>query len=116
MAHNMAREELETQIASAISKKENFCYETNFNSTPLFWPEHFKQNGYQLDMIFLCLDSIEEAKRRVTIRVQNGGHYVPEDEIRKRYYEGFSNINEYFTFLIVFIFSILLHTWNGQNI
>jgi predicted ABC-type ATPase len=44
------------------------------------------------------LDSIEEAKRRVAIRVQNGGHFVPDSEIKKRYFEGFSNLNSCFTY------------------
>ena len=98
MAHNMASRELETQINFAISKRHNFCYETNFNSTPLHWPYLFKQNDYELSMIYFCMNSIDEAKRRVTIRVQNGGHFVPEDEIRKRYHEGFSNLNSNFRF------------------
>ena len=98
MAHNMAFAELEKQINSAITSKSNFCYETNFNSTPLHWPGLFKQRGYKLHLIYLCLDSIEEAKRRVAIRVENGGHFVPEEEIRKRYFEGFANLNSYFRY------------------
>lgn len=80
----MAFAELENQVNQAISKKGNFCYETNFNSTPLHWPQHFKNNGYKLHLIYLCLDSIEEAKRRVAIRVQNGGHFVSESKIKKK--------------------------------
>jgi len=98
MAHNMAFAELENQIDRASARKDNFCYETNFNSTPLHWPRHFKQNGYKLHLIYLCLDSIEEAKRRVAIRVQNGGHFVPEGEIKKRYFEGFANLNAHFKY------------------
>lgn len=98
MAHNMAFEELERQISLAIAQKKDFCYETNFNSTPLHWPKLFIENGYELRMIYLCLDSIEEAKRRVAIRVRNGGHFVAEDEIIKRYYEGFQNLNAHFKF------------------
>lgn len=98
MAHNMAFEELENQINDSIADSKDFCYETNFNSTPLYWPKLFKENGYELRMIYLCLDSIEEAKRRVAIRVQNGGHFVAEAEIIKRYYEGFQNLNAHFKF------------------
>ncbi len=98
MAHNMAFAELENQIAKAINNRDNFCYETNFNSTPLHWPEHFKRNGYKLHLIYLCLDSIEEAKRRVLIRVENGGHFVPEQEIAKRYFEGFTNLDVHFAY------------------
>ena len=98
MAHNMASMELETLINSAISKQHNFCYETNFSSTHLYWPELFKKNNYELNMIYLCMNSIQEAKKRVIIRVQNGGHFVPDDEINTRYYDGFSNLNTHFSF------------------
>lgn len=98
MAHNLAFAKLENQIGLAISKGTNFCYETNFNSTPLYWPKHFKLNGYKLHLIYLCLDSIEEAHRRVAIRVENGGHFVAESEIHKRYYEGFTNLNNHYPY------------------
>lgn len=98
MAHNLAFEEFERQIYEAINKKKDFSYETNFNSTPLHWPEKFKKEGYQLHLIYFVLNSIEEAKRRVAIRVENGGHFVPETEIQKRYFDGFNNLNVHFEF------------------
>lgn len=81
MAHNLAFQELENQIEKAISGNMDFCYETNFNSSPLYWPKKFKDSGFEIQLIYLVLDSIEEAKKRVAIRVQNGGHFVPENEI-----------------------------------
>ncbi|MNK87363.1 hypothetical protein D3C87_1072990 [compost metagenome] len=96
MAHSLAFNELENQIKIAIANKSSFCYETNFNSTPLHWPDIFKNNGYDLQLIFLCLNSIQEAKKRVAIRVENGGHFVPENEIERRYQEGYDNLNKFF--------------------
>lgn len=93
MAHNKTRELLEYKIQAVINAKTNFCYETNFNSTPLYWPNHFKNEGYQIDMIFFCLDTVEEANKRVMIRVENGGHYVPSLEIEKRFFEGYTNLD-----------------------
>lgn len=98
IAHNMAFNELENQVNYSILNNRSFCYETNFNSTPLYWPELFKKQGYEVNLIFFCLNSIHEAKRRVAIRYENGGHYVPENEIVKRYYEGFENLNTHFRF------------------
>jgi predicted ABC-type ATPase len=46
----------------------------------------------------LCLNSTDEAKKRVAIRVANGGHFVPSLEIEKRYYEGFKNLHAYFDY------------------
>ncbi|MBS9523444.1 zeta toxin family protein [Litoribacter alkaliphilus] len=93
MAHNKAFAELERQIQNAWSDKSPFCYETNFNSTPLYWPARFKQKGYEINMVYFFLNSIAEAKRRVAIRVENGGHFVPEKEIEQRFYDGYSNLN-----------------------
>lgn len=42
------------------------------------------------------MDSVAEAKKRVAIRVENGGHFVAADEIEKRYHEGFSHLNKNF--------------------
>ncbi|GMQ26653.1 hypothetical protein Aoki45_33360 [Algoriphagus sp. oki45] len=98
MAHNLAFEELKRQIEIAVNDRKDFAYETNFNSTPLFWPEKFKKVGYKIHLIYFVLDSLEEAKRRVAIRVANGGHFVPSSEIEKRYFEGFSNLNMYFAY------------------
>jgi predicted ABC-type ATPase len=76
--------------------KKNTASVTKPISTPLHWLELFKKNGYDLHLIFLCLDSIDEAKKRVAIRVENGGHFVPETEIEKRYQDGYTNLNSFF--------------------
>lgn len=96
MAHNKARNLLEKSVKKAISEEIDFCYETNFNATPMYWPDHFKKHGYQRTVFFFCLNSIEEAKRRVRIRVENGGHFVPDFEIENRYYAGYENFDKYF--------------------
>lgn len=97
ISHNKTRNLLEESIKLATENRADFCYETNFNSTPMFWPEHFKKEGYQIEMIFFCLDSIEEATKRVQIRVENGGHYVPIKEIKQRFYDGYKNLDLHFT-------------------
>jgi predicted ABC-type ATPase len=124
MAHNKARQNLELAINNAIHNQLDFTYETNFNSTPLFWPEKFKKAGYNLRLVFFCLNSIEEAKRRVQIRVENGGHFVPENEIRERYELGYKHLNQhwkYFDDVILFDTSTynekpkyILSVYNGK--
>lgn len=98
MAHNLARISLDEATGKAMQEHKDFTYETNFNHTPLFWPELFKTQGFNLRLIFFCLDSIEEAKRRVQIRVENGGHFVPEDEIMERFKLGYHYLNEHWNY------------------
>ena len=98
MAHSMAFQRLEKQIDQAIQTRHSFAYETNFNSDPLHWPLIFQAKGYTINMIYFCLNSVEEAQKRVAIRVENGGHFVPEIEIMNRFFAGYSNLDEYFGF------------------
>jgi len=109
MAHNMAFQRLETQIDQAIDTRKSFAYETNFNSDPLHWPSIFKVKGYTVNMIYFCLNSVEEAQKRVAIRVENGGHFVPDSEIINRFGAGYNNLNEHFGFFDT------LHLFNSST-
>ncbi len=105
ICHNKAGQRLEHEVTKALNQERNFTYETNFNSTPLFWPKKFKEKGFKLRLFYLCLNSIDEAKRRVQIRVENGGHHVPSWEIETRYIDGFKHLNAHWHFFDeVFLF------------
>lgn len=43
-------------------------------------------------LFFLWLPSAELAVERVAVRVQEGGHSIPEDVIRRRYHRGITNL------------------------
>ena len=109
MAHNMTFQKLETQIDQAIEAGKSFAYETNFNSDPLHWPLIFKAKGYAVNMIYFCLNSVEEAQKRVAIRVENGGHFVPNSEIISRFKAGYCNLDEFFGFFDT------LHLFNSST-
>ncbi|WP_456457994.1 hypothetical protein [Reichenbachiella sp.] len=98
VAHNKTRQLLEEKVKNSIDTNSSFTYETNFNSTPLFWPEKFKDAKFKLRLFYFCLNSIDEAKRRVQVRVENGGHHVPPDEIELRYYLGYEHLNKYWKY------------------
>ena len=105
MAHNLASSDLNVEIEEAWKSRKDFAYETNFDSEPMYWPDKFKAKGYDLFLIFLCLDSLELANNRVSIRVENGGHFVPTFEVERRYFAGFKNLNKYcarFDFIDIF--------------
>lgn len=51
-----------------------------------------KYLGYQIEMHYVGVDSVDIAKRRVKERVKNGGHGIPDKDIEKRYFESFSNL------------------------
>ncbi|MCG3186401.1 MAG: hypothetical protein IOMNBAOH_00958 [Rhodocyclaceae bacterium] len=51
----------------------------------------WQQAGYRVKLIFLRLDSPDEAIARVAQRVRQGGHDVPEATIRRRFGAGLKN-------------------------
>jgi predicted ABC-type ATPase len=53
-----------------------------------------KSRGYYVSLIFFWLDSIELAKDRVRKRVSEGGHYIADKVIERRYKSGIKNLFE----------------------
>jgi predicted ABC-type ATPase len=50
--------------------------------------------GYRISLIFVALSSAELHVLRVAQRVQLGGHFIPEETIRRRYDTSFANLGE----------------------
>ena len=47
--------------------------------------------GYETRLIYVALDNPETAIRRVGTRVAKGGHDIPEETIRSRFFRGLRN-------------------------
>ena len=56
--------------------------------------------GYEVVLIFLYLPNAEIAIKRVRERVRQGGHYVPEEVIRRRYEGGWKNFKLFYKRLV----------------
>jgi predicted ABC-type ATPase len=71
----------------------NFAFETTLASRTFApWLADLIRSGYQFHLVFLWLPSADLAVARVAARVQEGGHDVPEQTIRRRYDGGLSNL------------------------
>src|SRR6185312_12745316 len=51
-----------------------------------------KKKGYQIYLYFICTDNEEINIKRVTSRVEKGGHPVNENKIRSRYQKALANL------------------------
>ncbi|MCH7409277.1 hypothetical protein MM239_07725 [Belliella sp. DSM 111904] len=76
----------------------DFCYETNFDSLPIFWPRKFKENGYKLNLIFFCLAGQDIAKHRIQVRTEFKGHFVDNKTIELKWKAGYKNVNLHYNF------------------
>lgn len=72
---------------------KNFAVETTLASKSVAkFIRESKTRGYETELIFIMLDSPETAVKRVAVRTAKGGHHVPEETIRKRYFRGIINL------------------------
>ncbi len=80
------------RIHELANKNRDFAFETTLASrTFVPWIYKLKEKGYQFHLIFLWLKNPELSILRVKERVKAGGHFVPEETIRRRYTSGLKN-------------------------
>jgi len=90
-AGRMMLEEIDRYAAEGRS----FAFETTLaGHTYLRRIDEWRANGYVIELIFLSLTTPEEAIARVAMRVEQGGHSIPPDVIRRRFVAGLRNFRE----------------------
>lgn len=87
----------ETQYKYALTHHQDFIYEGHFTEDSS-WNllKTFKQAGYQVNMVYMGLRSLQISMDRVFNRALNGGHNVPVFEIERNYYGNLDKLNQYF--------------------
>ncbi len=74
------------EINDLARRGADFCIETTLaGRTYAAMLSKFSNAGYQIHLYYLWMPDVELHIRRVAERVQQGGHDVPEDVIRRRY-------------------------------
>lgn len=80
------------RMKELAAAKANFGFETTLSGvTYLKILAKLKRARYRIELFFLWLPSAESAVTRVANRVQEGGHAVPEEDVRRRYTAGLRN-------------------------
>lgn len=99
-ARKAARIMLE-MISEHVRKRESFAFETTLSGRAYarHIPE-WRALGYHVKLFFLRLPSAELAFERVAQRVQQGGHDIPPDTIRRRFTAGLANFDKLYKPLV----------------
>ncbi len=83
---------------------EDFAFESTLSglsyATRL---KRWKVAGYRIEMVFLRLESVHLARRRIAARVKEGGHDVPYKDVLRRFVRGWKNFQN--------IYQPLADTW-----
>ncbi len=80
------------RIHTLASEKVSFAFETTLASRKFStWIPKLKEQGYRFHLFFLWLKNSGLAISRVNERVKLGGHFVPEETVKRRYISGLKN-------------------------
>jgi predicted ABC-type ATPase len=81
------------RIDELLLTNEDFAFETTL-ATRSFHQliNRAKKRRYDVVLIYFWLESVELAEMRVKTRVKLGGHNIPKDVIKRRYYRGIENL------------------------
>jgi predicted ABC-type ATPase len=89
------------ELARHFAARESFAFETTLAGRG--YVHHIRAwqaAGYRVKLIFLQLDSPEEAIARVAQRVRQGGHTIPQETIRRRFAAGRENFERVYAPLV----------------
>lgn len=81
------------RIDELLPQRVDFAIETTLATRSYVQLVHRAQAlGYKVHLIFFFLENEEQAIERVAQRVSNGGHDIPESDIRRRFKRGIYNL------------------------
>ncbi len=80
------------QIQLVSSRRLDFGFETTLSGRSyLHILEQLRRSGYQIELCFLWVRSVDLALARIAGRVCRGGHDIPSDTVRRRFDRGLGN-------------------------
>ncbi|MBI2298027.1 MAG: zeta toxin family protein [Armatimonadetes bacterium] len=83
------------RLRELAAERADFAFETTLASRSFApWLRELRATGYTVVVLYFWLPSAEMAIVRVRHRVADGGHAVPEADVRRRYANGMRNLLE----------------------
>lgn len=81
------------EIEARIAGEEDFAFETTLSGRGyLKLINRLKKTGWQVELIYLALPSMEMSKLRVAERVAHGGHDIPLKDLERRFPRSLYNL------------------------
>lgn len=81
------------EVHEYIRRRESFAFETTLSGRSyLRMIRQLVSDGWIVQMFYLWLPSVEACLQRVAERVKHGGHNIPADVIKRRYFRSVRNV------------------------
>ncbi len=85
------------EIEQSIQKRENFAFETTLSGkSHLSRVSRMLEDGWRVELIYLWIPGVTASLNRVRQRVRQGGHNIPEKDIRRRYAKSLKNLLDHY--------------------
>ena len=89
------------EIEERVEREEDFAFETTLaGRSYLRLIERLHDSGWQVELIYLALPSVELSKLRVAERVAHGGHKIPLADIDRRFPRSLYNLLHLFSYRV----------------
>ena len=80
------------EIEGCIAQGDSFVIETTLAGKYLLKViNKLRENEYKIIVIYIYVESVEEAIHRIDIRIKKGGHMVPREDIKRRFKRSLAN-------------------------
>jgi predicted ABC-type ATPase len=90
-----------TTLAQWFSEGKSFILESTLSGKYLTKViEKAKANDYEVTIIYVFLESSQECIERIAVRVRNGGHHIPDEDVIRRFYRSKKNFWNEYRFLV----------------
>lgn len=87
-------------ISECVKKGESFAFETTLSGKGYINKiRNWRTKNYEIIIYYLKVPTVEFAIERVKLRVSQGGHNVPEQDIIRRYERSWMNFQQVYRFL-----------------
>jgi predicted ABC-type ATPase len=91
---------LSRELDRLAAAKADFAFESTLSGlTYASRIRNWKAAGYRIESLFLRLDSVRLALRRIADRVRQGGHHVPAADVARRFHRGWENFQNTYRLL-----------------
>jgi predicted ABC-type ATPase len=86
-----------SELDRLTKEKASFALESTLSGKTYLERIHrLRDAGYLVEMVFLKLSSPELAMKRVAHRVKQGGHHVPDTDVKRRFTRGWPNFEQHY--------------------
>lgn len=91
-----AGKEVIKSVRRYIGEGKSFSIETTLaGKNAIRQIQKAKEMGYEVTMFYVALSNVEQNIERVAMRVKNGGHNIPTEDIVRRSITSFNHLYEY---------------------